>query len=171
MLAASEMDEALGVALEDFVDLLEYWNGGNGAAVDACQHTLEISEQATHRIGAVLQRINANPETVQRLQSQGSAEYVPNDADEGSSLPPKYDTPEPRQIEGGEIPQVEHPVDLLAERIRDEHYHTRIDFLPRGCDTALRSGCPQHSRTRKRGYAPRCHEVRTETGSGLDSSE
>ena len=64
MLAASEMDEALAVALEDFVDLLEYWNGGNGAAVDACQHTLEISEQATHRIGAVLQRINANSEAV-----------------------------------------------------------------------------------------------------------
>ena len=49
------------------------------------------------------------------------------DAEEGSSLPPKYDTPEPRQIEGGEIPQVEHPVDSLAERIRGERYHTRIE--------------------------------------------
>lgn len=62
MLAASEMNEALGVALEDFVDLLEYWNGNNGAAVDACQHTLEISERAIHRIGAVLQKINPNLE-------------------------------------------------------------------------------------------------------------
>ena len=49
------------------------------------------------------------------------------EAEEGSYWPPKYDTPEPRQIEGGEIPQVEHPVDSLAERIRGERYHTRIE--------------------------------------------
>jgi len=30
-------------------------------------------------------------------------------------------------IEGGEIPQVGHPVDLLAGRIRGEGYHTRIE--------------------------------------------
>ncbi len=34
---------------DDFLDLNEYWNGGNGAAVDACQHTVEISEKALER--------------------------------------------------------------------------------------------------------------------------
>ena len=27
---------------EDFVDINEYWNGGNGSAVDAAQHAVDV---------------------------------------------------------------------------------------------------------------------------------
>lgn len=46
--------EALEADKDDFLDLNEYWNGGNGSAVDACQHTCEITEVALDRARAAL---------------------------------------------------------------------------------------------------------------------
>ena len=45
---------ALKAAHEDMLDLNEYWNGMNGSAVDACQHTCEVSEKAMNAIYAAL---------------------------------------------------------------------------------------------------------------------
>ena len=46
--------EALKALRDDCVDLNEYWNGGNGSAVDACQHTCEVSETMLKAIDAAL---------------------------------------------------------------------------------------------------------------------
>ena len=43
----------LAAAREDFLDLNEYWNGGNGSAVDACQHTCDVTEAALNRLAQV----------------------------------------------------------------------------------------------------------------------
>jgi hypothetical protein len=45
-------DKQLEADRVDFLDLNEYWNGGSGAAVDACQHTCEVTETALNRIAA-----------------------------------------------------------------------------------------------------------------------
>jgi hypothetical protein len=74
------------------------------------------------------------------IQDENCPRCNPNDAGEGSSLPPKYDTPEPRpawldsplaptdqQMKDYRESFLLHPVDLLAGRIRGEGYHTRIE--------------------------------------------
>jgi hypothetical protein len=52
--AAPDLYEALKEAEQDFLDLNEYWNGGNGSAVDACQHTCEVTEKALDKVRAAL---------------------------------------------------------------------------------------------------------------------
>ena len=47
------LGEQLSADCEDFLDLNEYWNGGNGSAVDACQHTCEVTEAALNRLAKV----------------------------------------------------------------------------------------------------------------------
>lgn len=59
MAKASEVDllTICRYALDDFIDLNEYWNGSNGSAVDACQHTCEITEKALDYVRAALKQI------------------------------------------------------------------------------------------------------------------
>ena len=52
---------ALKAAHEDMLDLNEYWNGMNGSAVDACQHTCEVSEKAMNAIDAALRSAGVEP--------------------------------------------------------------------------------------------------------------
>jgi hypothetical protein len=54
---APNLHKALEDAEQDFLDLNEYWNGGNGSAVDACQHTCEVTEKALDKVRAVLAKV------------------------------------------------------------------------------------------------------------------
>jgi hypothetical protein len=51
--ANGELRRVIEADRVDFVDLNEYWNGGNGSAVDACTHTCEITELALKRHAAL----------------------------------------------------------------------------------------------------------------------